>query len=99
MSVVPDLNSAKSGLLLHKQIVSIKSYTGKKLTINNTDKQTDITKEITGEWVEINGFEIRRYVFDRFLKKYEGNLNDEISESEIIYPYGKYCHEGIKDEW
>ena len=96
--VAPNLNSAKAGLLLHKQIVTIKSYTGKKLTINDTDKQTGITKEITGEWVEINGFDIKGYVFDGFLKKYEGNLNDEISESGMIQPYGKYCHEGIKEK-
>ena len=46
--VSPDLNSAKAGLLIYKQIVTIKSYTGKKLIINDTDKQTGITKEITG---------------------------------------------------
>ena len=96
--VAPDLNSAKSGLLLHKQIVTIKSYTGKKLTINDTDKKTGITEEITGEWVEINSFDIIGYVFDGFLKIYEENLNDEISESEMIYPYGKYCLEEIKEQ-
>ena len=68
--VAPDLNSAKADLLMYKQIVTIKSFTGKKLIINDTDKQTGITKEITGEWVEINGFDIRGYVFDGFLKKY-----------------------------
>ena len=46
--VSPDLNSAKASLLIYKQIVTIKSYTGKKLIINDTDKQTGITKEITG---------------------------------------------------
>ena len=97
--VAPDLNSAKAGLLLHKQIVTIKSYTSKKLTINDTDKQTGITKEITGEWVEINGFNIRGYVFDGFLKKYEENLNDKVSEFEIIGLPGLYCLDAIKEKW
>ena len=97
--VAPDLNSAKAGLLMYKQIVTIKSYTGKKLVINDTDKQTGITKEITGEWVEINGFDIRGYVFDGFLKKYEGNFNKKVSEFEIINLPGKYCLDGYRENW
>ena len=46
--VAPDLNSAKAGLLMYKQIVTIKSYTGKKLIINDTDKQTGKIKKLLG---------------------------------------------------
>ena len=52
---------------MYKQIVTIKSNTGKKLTIKDTDKQTGITKEITGEWIEIAGYGIRGFVFNGFL--------------------------------
>ena len=83
---------------MYKQIVTIKSNTGKKLTIKDTDKQTGITKEITGEWVEIAGYGIRGFVFNGFLKKDEENLNEEVSEFGIINLPGMYCLDGIKEK-
>ena len=97
--ILPELNSTKVGSLMYKQIVTIKSNTGKKLTIKDTDKQTGITKEINGEWVEIAGYGIKGFVFNGFLKKYEENLNDKVSEFEIIGLPGLYCLDAIKEKW
>ena len=83
---------------MYKQIVTIKSNTGKKLTIKDTDKQTGITKEINGEWVEIAGYGIKGFVFNGFLKKYEENLNEKVSEFGVINLPGMYCLDGIKEK-
>ena len=66
----PNSNSNKIGIILYNQKVKILSRTGKKLTINDTDKGTGILKTIDGEWVEvIFGTNLKGYVFDGFLRK------------------------------
>ena len=66
----PNSKSRKVATLLYGQNVTIESETGIKLTINDTDKETGITKVVEGEWVEVI-FEInlKGYVFDGFLRK------------------------------
>jgi hypothetical protein len=49
----PNSNSKKVATILYGQKVTIESKTGKKLTINDTDKETGITKIVEGEWVKI----------------------------------------------
>ena len=66
----PNSNSNKIGIILYNQKVKILSRTGKKMTINDTDKGTGILKTIYGEWVEvIFGTNLKGYVFDGFLRK------------------------------
>ena len=50
---VPDPKGNKTETLLYGQNVKIESETGIKLTLNDTDKKTGITKAIEGEWVKI----------------------------------------------
>jgi hypothetical protein len=50
---IPDGKSKKIETLLYGQNVTIESETGVKLTVNDTDKKTGITKAIEGEWVKI----------------------------------------------
>ena len=49
----PDLNSKITATILYGQKLTIKSKTGKKLIINHFDKETEISKGVVGEWVEI----------------------------------------------
>ena len=66
----PNSKSRKVATLLYGQNVTIESETGIKLTINDTDKETGITKVVEGEWVEvIFGTNLKGYVFDGFLRK------------------------------
>ena len=66
----PNSKSKKVATLLYGQNVTIESETGIKLTINDTDKETGITKVVEGEWVEvIFGTNLKGYVFDGFLRK------------------------------
>tara|TARA_B100000579_G_scaffold207477_1_gene169486 strand:+ start:90 stop:911 length:822 start_codon:yes stop_codon:yes gene_type:complete len=65
----PNARAKKLVTLLYGQKITIESKTGVKLTINDIDKKTGITKAIEGEWVEISsGEKIKGYVFDGFLK-------------------------------
>ena len=65
----PNAKGKKLVTLLYGQKITIESKTGVKLTINDIDKKTGITKAIEGEWVEISsGEKIKGYVFDGFLK-------------------------------
>ena len=65
----PNTKAKKLVTLLYGQKVTIESKTGVKLTINDVDKKTGITKVIEGEWVEVSlGEKIKGYVFDGFLK-------------------------------
>ena len=50
---VPDPKGNKNETLIYGQNVKIESETGIKLTLNDTDKKTGITKAIEGEWVKI----------------------------------------------
>ena len=50
----PNPKAKKVATLLHGQKVTIESETGIKLTINDVDKITGVTKVIEGEWVEIS---------------------------------------------
>ena len=69
----PNAKAKKVATLLYGQKVTIESKTGIKLTINDTDKKTGITKVIEGEWVEITSeTEVKGYVFDGFLEKSNG---------------------------
>ena len=66
----PEANAKKVSTLSYGTFVSIESRTGIKLTINDTDKETGITKVVEGEWVEvIFGTNFKGYVFDGFLRK------------------------------
>jgi len=49
----PDLKSKKIAKIPYGISVAVKSKTGKKLTVIDTDKETGITKSIEGEWVKI----------------------------------------------
>lgn len=49
----PDLNSRITATILYGQNLTIESRTGKKLIINHIDKETEISKGVVGEWVEI----------------------------------------------
>ena len=72
----PEAKAKKVATLLYGQKVTIESKTGVKLTINDTDKKTGITKVIEGEWVEItSGEKIRGYVFNGFLKGFDLSKN------------------------
>ena len=72
----PNLKAKKVATLLYGQKVTIESKTGVKLTLNDTDKKTGITKVIEGEWVEItSGEKIRGYVFNGFLKGFDLSKN------------------------
>ena len=72
----PNLKAKKVATLLYGQNVTIESETGVKLTLNDTDKKTGITKVIEGEWVEIiSGEKIRGYVFNGFLKGFDLSKN------------------------
>jgi len=65
----PNAKAKKVSTILYRQKVTIESKTDIKLIINDTDKETGITKVVEGEWVEItSGEKIRGYVFDGFLK-------------------------------
>ena len=66
----PNSKSKKVATLLYGQNVTIESETGVKLTVNDTDKKTGITKVIEGEWVEVTSVtNIKGYVFDGFLSR------------------------------
>ena len=72
----PEAKAKKVATLLYGQNVTIESKTGVKLTLNDTDKKTGITKVIEGEWVEItSGEKIRGYVFNGFLKGFDLSKN------------------------
>ena len=72
----PEAKAKKVATLLYGQKVTIESKTGVKLTLNDTDKKTGITKVIEGEWVEItSGEKIRGYVFNGFLKGFDLSKN------------------------
>ena len=49
----PDLKSKKIAKIPYGISVAVKSKTGIKLTVIDTDKETGITKSIEGEWVKI----------------------------------------------
>jgi hypothetical protein len=90
----PNSNSKKVAILLYGQNVTIESETGIKLTINDTDKKTGVTKDIEGEWVEITlGEKIRGYVFDGFLKGVKSGTDFytlTIEGKSKIYDYNNY---------
>ena len=66
----PNSKAKKVATILYGQKVTIESKTGIKLTINDTDKKTGITKVIEGEWVEVTSVtNIKGYVFDGFLSR------------------------------
>ena len=72
----PNAKAKKVSTILYRQKVTIESKTNIKLTINDTDKETGITKVVEGEWVEItSGEKIRGYVFNGFLKGFDLSKN------------------------
>ena len=72
----PEARAKKVATLLYGQKVTIESKTDIKLIINDTDKETGITKVVEGEWVEItSGEKIRGYVFNGFLKGFDLSKN------------------------
>ena len=90
----PNAIAKKVATLLYGQKVTIESRIGIKLTINDTDKKTGITKVIEGEWVEItSGEKIRGYVFDGFLKGVKSGTDFytlTIEGNSKIYDYDSY---------
>jgi surface protein len=83
----PNSNSKKVSILLYGQKVTIESKTGVKLTINDVDKKTGVTKVIEGEWVEISSRKkVKGYVFNGFLKGFDlskGSLPIYLDENQI----------------
>ncbi|MAC42019.1 MAG: hypothetical protein CMJ05_09560, partial [Pelagibacterales bacterium] len=66
----PEAKAKKVSTLSYGTFVSIESRTAIKLTINDTDKETGVTKVVEGEWVEIvSENNIVGYVFDGYLEK------------------------------
>ena len=64
----PNSKAKRVSTLSYGTFISVKSKTAIKLTINDTDKETGIKKQIEGEWVEIvSENSISGYVFDGFL--------------------------------
>ena len=90
----PNSKAKKVVTLLYGQKVTIDSKTGIKLILNDTDKETGITKAIEGEWVEITSEEkIRGYVFDGFLKGVKSGTDFytlTIEGNSKIYDYNSY---------
>ena len=90
----PEAKAKKVATLLYGQKVTIESKTDIKLTINDTDKETGITKVVEGEWVEItSGEKIRGYVFDGFLKGVKSGTDFytlTIEGNSKIYDYDSY---------
>ena len=81
----PEAKAKKVSTLLYGTFVSIESRTAIKLIINDTDKETGVTKVVQGEWVKIvSENNIVGYVFDGFLKKHTGQT------SIIILKYSNY---------
>tara|TARA_B110000444_G_scaffold6859_1_gene6263 strand:- start:152 stop:1252 length:1101 start_codon:yes stop_codon:yes gene_type:complete len=54
----PNVKAKKVDTFFYGQHVTIESKTGIKLTINDVDKKTGITKAVQGEWVEITSFKL-----------------------------------------
>ena len=80
----PEAKAKKVSTLSYGTFVSIKSRTAIKLTINDTDKETGVTKVIEGEWVEIiSENNIVGYVFDGYLEKISISWN--IDKFSILY--------------
>ena len=72
----PEAKAKKVSTLSYGTFVSIESRTAIKLTINDTDKETGVTKVVEGEWVEIvSENNIVGYVFDGYLEKYTGQVS------------------------
>ena len=66
----PQAKAKKVSTLSYGTFVSIESRTAIKLTINDTEKETGVTKVIEGEWVKIiSENNIVGYVFDGYLEK------------------------------
>ena len=83
----PNAKAKKVVTLLYGQKVTIDSKTGIKLILNDTDKETGITKAIEGEWVEISSKnDIKGYVFNGFLKGFnlsKGSLPIYLDKNQI----------------
>jgi len=72
----PNARAKKVATLLYGQKVTIESKTGIKLTINDVDKITRVTKFIEGEWVKISSIKnVKGYVFNGFLKGFDLSKN------------------------
>jgi len=72
----PNTKAKKVVTILYGQKVTIESETGIKLTINDVDKITGVTKVIEGEWVEISSIKnVKGYVFNGFLKGFDLSKN------------------------
>ena len=86
----PEAKAKKVSTLSYGTFVSIKSRTAIKLTINDTDKETRVTKVVEGEWVEIvSENNIVGYVFDGFLTKVKTASFDYLkfieTENRVLY--------------
>ena len=85
----PNSKSKKVATLLYGQNVTIESETGVKLTVNDTDKKTGITKVIEGEWVKIE------YSKSFFNEPGEGEITeDPLSKKK----YNGYVFDGFLEE-
>ena len=68
----PEAKAKKVSTLSYGTFVSIESRTALKLTINDTNEETGIKKQIEGEWVKIISEKgISGYVFDGYLVKFK----------------------------
>ena len=68
----PEAKAKKVSTLSYGTFVSIESRTALKLTINDTNEETGIKKQIEGEWVKIISEKgISGYVFDGYLIQFK----------------------------
>ena len=68
----PNAKAKKVSTLSYGTFVSIESRTAIKFTLNDTDKERGVKKQIEGEWVEIvSENNISGYVFDGYLVKFK----------------------------
>ena len=82
----PNSSSKKVATILYGQKVTIESKTGIKLTINDTDKETGVSKAIEGEWVKIE------YSVSFFNEPGEGEITENPLSKKI---YNGYVFDGF----
>ena len=87
----PEARAKKVSTLSYGTFVSIESRTAIKLTINDTDKETGVTKVVEGEWVKIiSENNIVGYVFDGFLEKISISWNKKLINSEVFNEFTSF---------
>ena len=87
----PEARAKKVSTLSYGTFVSIESRTAIKLIINDTDKETGVTKVVEGEWVKIiSENNIVGYVFDGYLEKISISWNKKLITSEVFNEFTSF---------